>query len=153
MKKKKIISLAIIITLLVSLFNPFTVRSNATEESNEVFTVSSVDTYVGDTITVSVDMTKEFSFVAANFRLKYDATKLKYVTAESKDVLTKEGTARINADEEGVIGLGYMSMVFEGDHQLPAGNILTATFEVISGERKQSRFGIGMLANFKKHNK
>lgn len=136
---KKIISLlSIIIILVVGILIQFEVTSIAATGDTANISVDTKDAAVGETVTININLQNTVDFVAANFELTYDDSKLSYQSYTIGESLknaegTTNGTIYLNTSTSGTIRIGYMSDVVEGSATKNAGILLSLTFNVIDG--------------------
>lgn len=136
---KKIISLvSIIVILIVGMLIQFELTSIAVTGDTANISVDTKDAVVGQAVTVNINLQNTVDFVAGNFELTYDDSKLSYQSYSIGDSLknaegTTNGTIYLNTSTSGTIRIGYMSDVVEGSATKNAGVLLSLTFNVIDG--------------------
>lgn len=136
---KKIISLvSIIVILIVGMLIQFELTSIAVTGDTANISVDTKDAVVGQAVTVNINLQNTVDFVAGNFELTYDDSKLSYQSYSIGDSLknaegTTNGTIYLNTSTSGTIRIGYMSDVVEGSATKNAGILLSLTFNVIDG--------------------
>lgn len=137
--KKNISLLSIIVILIVGILVKFQVQSIAVNSSDTaILTVDTKKAVVGDTVTVNINLQNSVEFVAGNFELTYDSSKLSYQNYAIGDSLKKSdgtanGTLYLNTTTSGTIKIGYMSDVTEESTTKNAGVLLSLTFNVVDG--------------------
>lgn len=105
-------------------------NSQAGGEEKVGFKVESSSVENEKEITIKVDMENSANFVAANWELEYDTTKLEYVSSEKGAVLKTGMMALINNDSAtGKISIAYVGESSTTDFTKQAGNVLTVTFK------------------------
>ena len=136
---KKIISLvSIIVILIVGMLIQFELTSIAATGDTANISVDTKDAVVGQAVTVNINLQNTVDFLAGNFELTYDDSKLSYQSYSIGDSLknaegTTNGTIYLNTSTSGTIRIGYMSDVVEGSATKNAGVLLSLTFNVIDG--------------------
>ena len=137
---RKIISLlSIIVILVVGILIQFELTSIAATGDTANISVDTKDAAVGETVTININLQNTVDFVAGNFELTYDDSKLSYQSYTIGNSLknsegTTNGTIYLNTSTSGTIRIGYMSDVIEGSATKNAGVLLSLTFNVIDGK-------------------
>ena len=126
---KKIIIVLIEIAIILGIL---TISSQASGEEVK-FKVQSSQAENQKEVSIKVDMESQADFVAANFELKYDVSKLEYVNSKKGEILETGIMALVNNNSEtGKISIAYVANPTEANHTKEAGNLVTVTFKIKS---------------------
>ena len=98
---------------------------------NANFKVENVTGQVGETVSVKIDMLNDVDFLAGDFIIGYDSTKLQYISYQLGDVL-KEGYKTIvnPIESKGEIKIAYIANKGELSYLKKAGKVITVNFRI-----------------------
>lgn len=133
-----IIILIIIIVIVIGLINNSqkeNVNGQDTNKLNEkakvTFEVEDMFSKAGEEITIKIRMLEDSNFVAANFELLYDDTKMQFVKYKKEEILNNSAMSIINNDEdESKVLIGYIGNPQDEENIVPKGELISITFKI-----------------------
>ena len=144
MKNKNILNLVITIILVIIvmvIIKKISVNENNKTEKNETkieefkettqFKVSSITCKPGNEVDIDIEMINDSDFVAANFELLYDKSKMEYMEYNKQEIMNNSAMSIVNNDENtGKVLIGYVGNPENKNNVVKAGKILSITFKI-----------------------
>ena len=128
---KKVRNKIVVVLIFTLLMLVLQTKASAAETAN--LKVSTASGEKDDTVEITVSLENDTNFVAGNFNLIYDTTKLEYVSYEFGSVFNEGIMKIINHDSTtGNIAAAFSADPSEASHVRSAGNLFTVKFKIIS---------------------
>ena len=109
-------------------------EENVNEENTKeeiTFEVEDVSTKAGEEVTIKIRMLEDSNFVAANFELLYDDTKLHFVKYKKEEILKNSAMSIINNDEDASkVLIGYIGNPQDEENIVKKGDLISITFKI-----------------------
>jgi LPXTG-motif cell wall-anchored protein len=119
-----------LILVLVMLMLPKTVKAVDTAE----FKVGIASGEKDDTVEVTVSLENDSNFVAGNYELDFDSTKLEYVSYTNGQILNEAGMSIVSDNDvsNGKVIIAYTANPTEKSHDREKGSLITVKFKIIT---------------------